>query len=134
MERDLIRKIKFVAALLAATMLAVPLSAVGLCVAQGLGSRHCSQECPMLKSHARPNLTVTEFTPGNGSCCQISTAPPVPKNTGYTNQSQQRAQGNQVEYAVAEFNPLGLNRPAFPETAPPPSSSSHQALLCVFLL
>jgi hypothetical protein len=130
----LTRNIKFVAAVLAATMLAGPLSAMGLCAAQGLGFRHCGQECPMMKSHVRPELQVTEFGPSDGSCCQISSAPPVAKNTAFTNQSQQRAQGNQLEHAVAAIDPLALHRPAYPETVLPPSSSSHQALLCVFLI
>ena len=87
-----------------------------------------------MKSHGRPELQVTESAPSDGSCCQVSTAPLAPINAALTNQSRQRLQDNQHEYAGAKLNPLGLERLAYPEAAPPSSNSSHQALLCVFLV
>ena len=88
----------------------------------------------MMKSHVRPGLRVTEFGPSDGSCCQMSSAPPAEKKIGFTNQGQRRLQTNQLESAVMKFYPPSLHRPSYPETAPPLGSSSHQVRLCTFLI
>jgi hypothetical protein len=72
--------------------------------------------------------------PGDRSCCQVSGAPPVSQKSAVSNQNQDWAQANRVALEVVALNVLAAGQPVFPETVPPPNSSSHQALLCVFLV
>jgi hypothetical protein len=126
--------IKFVATLLVGSSLALPASAVGTCLLQSLAARHCEPHCPMtMGTQAEPQITG-QLTPGDGSCCQISTAPPVTRNSMFTAQNCERAQINQLESAGLMANLPALVESAFPRAAPPPSGSSHQALICIFLI
>lgn len=128
------RIIKFVAAILTMALLAAPLSAAGLCLAQGFGSHHCGAECPRMKAQGQTGMRIMASSPGYRSCCQASTTPPLPKASAWTNQNERWGQVDQLESTPVANSLPRADKPVFPETALSPSTSSYQALLCVFLL
>ena len=128
------RRIKFVAALLVASLLAIPASAVGACVRQSLTARYCGPQCPMMMGTESGSQITGQPTPDDGSCCQISTAPPVTQTSMFTNQNWGWAQLHQLQSANVPISPPNGDETAFPEKARPAGGSSHRALLCVFLI
>jgi hypothetical protein len=130
----LTRPIKFVAVLLVAGSLVIPGLAVGACLLQSVGARYSEPRCPMMMDTQSGSQIKGQPMRGDGSCCQISTAPPVSRNSAFTNQNWGWAQAHQLQSAGVPINSPAVDETAFPETAPPPSTSSHRALLCVFLI
>ncbi len=129
------RIVKFVAVVLATSLLAAPLWAAGSCLVQSLATRHCVPDCPMMMTRTQSESQIMGGgTPGDHSCCQISSAPSVPPNSAFYNQNQGWAQVSRVASVVVALNPPAVDTTDFPEAAPPPSTSSYQALLCVFLV
>ena len=127
------RLIKFVAVLLVSTLLAGPASALGSCLVQSLAASHCVSPCPMMNPQSGSQIAAQPLSE-SGSCCQVSTAPVLSINSPSANQNRRSAQLHQLESTDLGSSLPFLAPAAFPETAPPPSNSSHQALLCTFLI
>ena len=128
------RRIKFVVALLVGTLFSAPPSAVGSCFVKGLAARQCGPQCLTMMG-VQPGSQITgQPTPGNGPCCQVSTAPPVIGTSTFTNQNWGWAQLHQLQSASVPTSPPNVDETAFPEKARPAGGSSHRALLCVFLI
>ena len=68
-------RFKLVAAALAVTLLAMPMSALTSCWWHMSAAEKCKPHCPMMSGH-EPSVTIQE-TPGNSSlpsfCCQADT-------------------------------------------------------------
>ena len=128
------RIIKFVAAVLTTALLAAPVSAAGFCLAQVWGFHPCNAECPMMRVHAQSGLQTMASALGDRSCCEASTTPRLPKASAWANQNQGWGQVHLLESASVTDNLPAVDKTAFHEIPPPPSTSSYQALLCVFLV
>ena len=133
MGANLGRIIKFVAVMMILGLLALPLSATVACLSHGLSSSPSDRECPM-KSYGLPGTMVMGSTPGQLPCCQASSVPPVIKSAGTREEVQRWLHVAQIERAVSQISAATLHRPANSEPTSPPTSSSHRALLCVFLI
>src|SRR6266852_4439703 len=130
----LTRLIKFVAVLLVGSSLVIPGSAVGACLLEILAARHCVPHCPMMMDTQSGSQIAGQPTSGDGSCCQVSAVPPIPKKFTFTNQNRGKAQIDHLQSAGMTISPPVVDQTAFHETAPPPRCSAHQALLCTFLI
>jgi hypothetical protein len=124
---------KFVAALLAAGMFVLPLSATAVCLAHQFSSNHSDQECSKMMSHGWPDLQMIRSKSSPSPCCQISAVPPILESSA-GERLQRHSHAAQVEQSVAEVSAATLHRPAGSEPASPPTPSSNRALLCVFLI
>jgi hypothetical protein len=73
--------------------------------------------------------------PSDGPCCRMSTAPPLfIISSAPTKQHRELGRIQQLELSGMLVSLAALGRTAFAGAAPPLSSSSHQALLCTFLI
>ncbi len=126
----MIRPLKYVVFLLLLAILAVPLSALASCLADGDAQNRCKSDCPMMTAH-RGAIDQASISGGN-PCCQISSALPVSGQILVITNSQ--------AMDVSEIHVSSIAGILVPETtsngatAPPPSAPSLQPLLCVFLI
>ena len=88
----------------------------------------------MMRAQGQSGLQIMPSPPVDSSCCEASAIPLFPKAAAWDNQNQRWGQVHQLEAAPATDSLLAVDKSAFPEISPPPSTSSHQALLCVFLV
>lgn len=131
---ELKRRVKFVAAVLIATLIAVPVSAAGHCLAMGASvASQCTPACPMMKSHPR-ELGSSSIAAGTDSCCQISSMPPRAKETAASPRTQISSAFAQAAYFAFEAATSGTRTGSTSEDQPPPGSSSQQSLFCTFLI
>ena len=123
--------IKFVTAVLMGSLLAIPASTVGACSPQSLAARECEHHhLMMMDTQSRSEITGQPRA-HDSSCCKVS-APPVSRNSSFTNQNRGALMNKREAPRVAnQPEPVDAS---FPGTAPRPSNASHQALLCTFLI
>jgi hypothetical protein len=126
------RYLKPAAAIVLLAFISPSLLAVSNCIGKNAVASRCQPSCPMmeLKTDASDQVSAT---PREGSCCNVSSRPLV------TNQAaivpQVWITGNVplvVSACDISLPPDRLIR--LQETAPPVCISSHQALLCTFLV
>jgi len=124
--------LKPVAVLVLLAFVSPSLFAVSNCIGKNANATRCQPGCQMIDLKTGVSDQVSA-TPGEGSCCNVSSRPPV------TNQAviapQVWVTGNVplvVSACDLSLPPDRLIR--LQETAPPVCTSSHQALLCTFLV
>ena len=125
-------RFKLVAAALAVTTLAMPMSAMTSCWWHMSAAEKCKPHCPMMSGH-EPSPSIQEV-PGNGSCCQVSAAKPTPASV------PQAPTGSGPLGVAPSLNVSTLDAPIAPiETSPPDplaraSCPSLQSVFCTFLI
>ncbi len=129
------RAIKFVTVLVASTLLAAPMSALGACPAPNMGVRHSGPHSALMMAHTQSWLgTAAQHRPDNapaGTCCQVSTQPArfSPPQSGSGN-------ANTAAPTLCISTLVVPSIVAREERSDPPlrASTSPQALLCTFLI
>jgi hypothetical protein len=130
----LTRLIKSVVAVLATTVLVMPLSARELCMTPTMRSEHNGHHSLVSYQHRGPILQMVRASDDDSSCCQFSAAPQLATNTVSAQKGPQRLHSKQSEDVLMETRPPELKRVLRAEAARPPSSPLGQALLRVFLI
>lgn len=125
---------KFVAILMVGSFLVIPGSAVGSCLLDILAARHCGPHCPMMMGTQPGSQIVGQSLRTEGSCCHLSTSPPIAGKFTFTNQNSGRSHIDYPQLAVVAIIPHVVQQTAFPGTGPPRRRSAHRALLCILLI
>jgi hypothetical protein len=125
------RAFKFVAVTMLLALIAPALFDVSHCIAKSQNAGRCQPGCLMeTKADASDQVSAT---PADGSCCKVSGLTPERNQAAI---AQPTSMVGVVQPAVsaphASLPPDRLIR--LQETAPPINASSHQALLCTFLV
>lgn len=132
LESSLIRTLKPVAFIVLLAFVSPALLAASDCIGKGLAAGHCQPDCPMMETNTHASNQISA-TPAGGSCCKVSSRLPASNRATITPQT---SMAGTVEVVVsaphASLTPDRLIR--VQGTAPPACTSSHQALLCTFLV
>ena len=126
------RAFKSAAVIVMLAMISPALFAASHCIARSLDAGRCTPRCPMMDM--KTGIAVqASATPPEGSCCKVSGRLPSSNQTAIT---QQIGMVGTLPPTVSASHPtLPPDRLIrLQETAPPVCTSSHQALLCTFLV
>jgi hypothetical protein len=115
-------------------MVTLPVWATALCFPHRLTSNHSDQQCKGKMLNGGVGDPMISLMTGMSPCCQVSTVPPVIKSTAAKEQLERRALMAHLDRGVTEVSAATLHHPASSEPTSPPTSSSHRALLCVYLI
>jgi len=126
------RCLKPVAVMVLLAFISPSLFAVSNCIGKNANASRCQPGCLMMEMKTGVSNQVSG-TPAGDSCCKVSGRLPASNQTAI---SQQIGMAGTVQLAVSVPQP---NVPPdrlirLQETAPPVCISSHQALLCTFLV
>jgi hypothetical protein len=133
-SRGLLNRIfKFVAITLLLALAAPAASALALCVQNRPAHKLCEPDCPMIVMDGGSTHQIAAMPTTEGSCCQVSSQLPVSNRSAVMPETQ--GVGNVLALVSATHTALPAARSfMIQRTAPPVCASSHQALLCVFLV
>lgn len=126
------RAFKSVAVIVLLALISPLLFGASHCIARSLHAGRCTPACPMMGMKTDGSIQASA-TPAEVSCCKVSSRLPESNQAVIT---QQVGMVGFVQPAVSAPH-AGLPPDRFirlQETAPPVSASSHQALLCTFLV
>lgn len=125
-------RFKLVAAALAVTLWAMPMSAMTSCWWHMSAAEKCKPHCPMMSGH-EPSVTLQKAS-GNSSCCQVSAAKPTPASI------PQAPTGSGSADVAPSLTVSTLDAPVAPiqTSSPDPlaraSCPSMQSVFCTFLI
>ena len=133
-SRGLLNRIfKFVAIMLLLALAAPAASALALCVQNRPAHKLCEPDCPMIVMDGGSTHRIAAMPTTEGSCCQVSSQLPVRNRAAVMPESQ--GIGNVLVTVSDTHTALPAARSLVIHGTPPhAATSSHQALLCVFLV
>jgi hypothetical protein len=125
-------RFKLVAAALAVTLLAMPMSALTSCWWHMSAAEKCTPHCPMMSGHD-PSVTI-QAAPANGSCCQVSAAKPTPASVPQVPPGS-GALGLTPTLSVSTLDaPVALTQTSPPDPLARTSCPTLQSVFCTFLI